>query len=384
MEIKVDVGIASLSKKGEEVCGDTTRLIEGKDFTTIILSDGLGSGIKASILSILSTQIAAGLLKRNVELEQVFATIADTLPLCKSRGIAYSTLSILKININGTVHLIEYDNPAIILIRNNEMISIKKNKRIIAGKEVYESFFQFGIDDLLILVSDGVINAGVGGLFQLGLGRDRLLENIFKRDLVSKSAQAVAEKVIGLTEACYLGKAGDDSTSIAIKGRLPRRAVVLTGPPADRKIDKSVVDKFIELNSWKKMVCGGATGNMVSVQTGREIETSLEYIDPSVPPIAKIEGIDLVTEGILTLNKVLERLKHLDERESFIETADGASRLIKNILRADKIDILMGTALNPAHNELMESLQIKPRTVVVGKLVNVLRKMGKEVTIETF
>ncbi len=384
MKIRVDIGIASLSKKEEEVCGDTSRIIEGKDSVTIILSDGLGSGIKASILSILSTQIAAGLLKRKLGLEQVFATIADTLPICKVRDIAYSTLSILKINYDGTAHLIEYDNPALILVRDNQLLKINKQQKMIAGKEVFESFFRIDVNDLLILVSDGVINAGVGGLFKLGLGRERLLENIFKRDLNNESAQAVTDKIIALTEACYLGKAGDDSTSIAIKGRIPRKVVLLTGPPADQKLDKIVVENFTGIQSWKKIVCGGATGNMLSRQTGRELEISLEYTDPSVPPVASIAGIDLVTEGILTLNKALERLQLYLEGNGLKKADDGASQLAQNLYLADEITFLMGTSTNPAHKEMMESLQLKPRPVVVGHLVNVLRDMGKEVNIETY
>ncbi|QTL99071.1 SpoIIE family protein phosphatase [Iocasia frigidifontis] len=390
MKMKVDIGIASLCKKGEEVCGDTTKIIEEKDSTTVILSDGLGSGIKASILSILSTQIASRMLEKNIRLEEVFTTIADTLPICKVRGIAYSTLSILKVKIDGSAHLIEYDNPSLMLIRDNDIVSIKKIKRNIAGKEVYESFFQLELNDLLFLISDGVINAGVGGLFELGLGRDRLLDNIFKRNLTEQAADKVAKKIIGLTEACYMGKAGDDSTALVIKSRRPRSAVVLTGPPQKKRYDSQLVAKFLDYTNAQKIVCGGATGNMVARELGFEIETSLDYIDPSVPPVADIEGIDLVTEGILTLNKTVDKIKQLsednfnDNKNEFDGIKDGASILSKSLLKADEITFLMGSAVNPAHEELMKSLQLKPRPVIIGKLVNLLRKHGKEVNIERY
>lgn len=384
MEMKVDVGIAYLSKKGEEVCGDTTQVIRAQDSTTVILSDGLGSGIKASILSILSTQIAARLLKARIGLEQVFTTIADTLPICKVRQIAYSTLSILKVSKDGQAHLIEYDNPAMILIRNDEMIKIEKKKRNIAGKEVYVANFKVQLGDIILLISDGVINAGVGGLFQLGLGQDRLLENIFRRNLTREGAQEIADKIIGLTKACYLGKAGDDSTCIVLKAREPESAILLTGPPGERDLDCQLVERFLSFTNSTRIICGGATGNMVAREMNEEIETSLEYVDPSVPPVARIKGVDLVTEGILTLNKCLEKLKVLEEDEGLANDHDGASKLVHTLLQADKITILMGTAINPAHEELMESLQLKPRPTVVGQLVNVLRKMGKEVEIETY
>lgn len=384
MEIKVDVGIASISKQGEEVCGDTTRVIETGESTTVILSDGLGSGIKASILSILSTQIAARLLKTNLGLEQVFATIADTLPICKVRDIAYSTLSILKVSKDGKAHLIEYDNPSLILIRKNELVPVKKRKRTIAGKDIDEAFFEVEVGDILLLVSDGVINAGVGGLFDLGLGRDRLLENIFKRDLYREEAEELAKKIIGLTEACYLGKPGDDSTSIVVKPRKLRSVTVLTGPPEDRKLDREVVKRFLDFKDSEKIICGGATGNMVSREMDSEIETSLEYIDSSVPPVASIEGIDLVTEGILTLNKSFEMLNHVAEGGRLGDSADGATALSRRLLKADMIRFIMGRAVNPAHEELMQSLQLKPRPEIVGKMVKKLREMGKNVDIEVY
>lgn len=384
MKIKVDVGVASLSKKGEEVCGDTTQVIENKDATTVILSDGLGSGIKASILSILSTQIATRLFKARVGMEQVFTTIADTLPICQKRRIAYSTLSILKISRDGRARLIEYDNPSLLLIRDENLQRIEKRKKIIAEKEVYVADFQVKLGDIILLVSDGVINAGVGGLFQLGLGEDRLLENIFKRNWTKKGAQGIADKIIGLTEACYLGKPGDDSTCIALKAREPRSAVVMTGPPAERKKDREVVERFLSFDKSIRIVCGGATGKMVAREMDEEIETSLEYIDPSVPPTANIKGVDLVTEGILTLNKCLDKLKSLEDKQEISTAWDGASKLAHLLISVDEVTFLMGSAVNPAHEDLMNSLQLKLRPVVVGKLVNILRGMGKDVIIETY
>lgn len=387
MELKVDVGISSICKNGEEVCGDTTQVINTKDSTTVILSDGLGSGIKASILSILSTRIAARLLKENIGLEQVFETIAGTLPICRVRDIAYSTLSILKVDALGMGHLIEYDNPSLMIIRNNELLDIEKVEREIAGKKVYEAFFELEKDDTLLMISDGIINAGVGGLFKLGLGQDRLLKNIFKNDWLQNNPYFIADHIIGITEAYYQGKPGDDSTCVVIKAREPRKVVVITGPPAEDSKDHKVVDRFIS-NGNQQVICGGATGNMVARVLDKKLETSLEYVDPSVPPIGYIEGIDLVTEGILTLNKAFEIIQTIDHENFFsrrIELeSDGASRLVDVLMNADKITILMGTAVNPAHKELMQSLQLKPRPSIVGKMVNILRNKGKDVEMEVF
>lgn len=388
MSIRIDVSVASIAKEREEVCGDTTEVIKTPDATTVIISDGLGSGIKASILSILTTKIAGGLLRRNVSLDQVFETIAATLPICRERRIAYSTLSILKISYDGSAHLIEYDNPPLILIRQGLPVTLPRRHKIIAGKRVLEATFKVDVDDLLVLVSDGVINAGVGGgLYKLGLGTDGLIHNIAERALDQQEADLVADKIIDLARACYLLRPGDDTTAVVVKPRKPRQVTVLTGPPHSRELDEKVVADFLAVDEAEKIVCGGATAQIVARESGRSIKPSLCYEDPSVPPTAEIEGIDLVTEGILTLNKCVEKIQsYISEKRDGVaalsQSKDGASMLAHKLLRADRVAFWVGTGQNPAHQELMQSLQLKTRQQAVGRLVELLRELGKEVSLK--
>ncbi len=385
MKIKTDVGVTSLCKQGEEVCGDTTQIIETEESTMVILADGLGSGIKASILSILSTRIAARLLKTDLGAEEVFATIANTLPICQVRGIAYSTLTILNINNCGQVHLIEYDNPALILIRDGEVLNIDKENKIIADKEVKEAFFQLELEDVLILLTDGVINAGVGGLFPLGLGKDRLIDKILPVDIKNDTPQTIANKIINLTESFYLQEPGDDSTVIVLKAREVKKVVVFTGPPKDKNDDKKVVNRLLTSSASKKIICGGTTAQIVARELDEDIKTSMDYVDTSVPPTAEIKGFELVTEGILTLSKSLEKMKESNKKiEEKLKSADGATRLMKHLLQADEITFLLGTAINPAHEDLMKSMQIMPRNKTVGRIVNKLRDIGKEINIKKY
>lgn len=384
MSFKVDVAISSISKHREEVCGDTAVVIPMADSTTVILSDGLGSGIKASILSILTTRIAAGLLKRQVGLEQVFETIAATLPTCKVRQLAYSTLSILQVTHEGAAHLIEYDNPELLWLRRGRLMPIERRKRVIAGKNTLESFFTIEIGDLLLLMSDGVINAGVGGLFRLGVGYEGVISNLRERSLYSHPAEEITREIINLVEACYLCEPGDDATTAAIMARAPRQALVLTGPPRNPEDDQRLIRRLESFATGERIVCGGATGNLVARETRRPIMTSLKYEDPSVPPTAAIDGIDLVTEGILTLNKCLEKLNQSSQGVPLEEARDGATLLAQKLLHADEIIFLLGGAVNPAHNEFMHSLQLKTRPEVVNALSAVLRSMDKKVVIEAF
>ncbi|ERJ12685.1 SpoIIE family protein phosphatase [Haloplasma contractile] len=385
MTIKYDVNVSALFKHNEEVCGDTTQIIKNKHATTIILSDGLGSGIKASILSILSTKIASRLLERNVSLDQVFSTIASTLPTCKVRGLAYSTLSILKITELGNANLIEYDNPSIMLFRDGQLINIKKQERTLAGKLVYESFFTVELDDVLVMVSDGIINAGVGGLFNLGLGHKELVNMILSKRLFKYDPHVLNKKIMNFIDGCYLCEPGDDSTSIVIKARSPRQIVILTGPPQDKISDREIVmNHFMSNRNSKKIVCGGTTGNIVARELHQSLETSIIYDDPSVPPIGKIKSIDLVTEGILTFNKCLEKIKQYRETKQLPTRNDGASLLTNELINADGIQFIIGTSVNPAHEELMESLQLMPRPVIVKQIIHELIAIGKEIQVEWF
>jgi hypothetical protein len=382
--MKFDVGISGVSKYREEVCGDTSEIIRSKDATTIIFSDGLGSGIKASILSILTTKIAAGLLRRNISLEQVFATIADTLPTCQIRNLAYATLSILKINDNGEAHLIEYDNPHLILLRDGAVLPIEYTERHIAGKKIQEAFFPIQIGDVILLNSDGIINAGVGGIFKLGLGEAELIENIKMRSLLTEDADVIAGGIVDLADSCYLCEPGDDSTAIVIKARVQRDTIVFTGPPKEEKLDATLVNKFLESKDNQKVLCGGATSNLVARLSGRKLKVNLEYNDPSVPPTATIEGIDLVTEGVLTLNKCLERMEEYQQGKKLENKLDGGTLLAKVLLKSDHITFMVGAALNPAHEEILRSLQIKTRIEAVRRIETILAAMGKETSLEIF
>jgi hypothetical protein len=382
--MKFDIGIAGIAKEREEVTGDTVEVLRVKDATTIIFSDGLGSGIKASILSILTVKIAAGLLRRNIALEQVFATIADTLPTCKVRGLAYATLTILRIDDSGAAHLIEYDNPGLIRINQGTVTPLQRQKREIAGKIIQEAFFQVRFGELLLLNSDGVINAGVGGIYKLGLGAAGLIYNLQSRALLTAEVETLAAKIADLAECCYHCKPGDDSTAIVIKAREERRTIVLTGPPHDSQWDSTVVNCFLEQSDAKKVICGGATGNLVARIAGRQLKASLNYANPSVPPTATMEGVDLVTEGVLTLNKCLEQLEEYQIGQKLDEAVDGATLLSNTLLKADRIIFLAGTAFNPAHVEIMQSLQLKTRLEAVKRIKELLTRLGKEVSLECY
>jgi hypothetical protein len=380
MTLHAEVNIAQLCKHGEELCGDNVQVTRTADSVIVVVSDGLGSGVKANILATLTTKIASSMLARGASLDDVVETIAQTLPVCKERKIAYSTLQILRIDLLGNATLVEFDSPRTFLCRAGHVLPFPAQTRTIGGKEVLVGQIELQENDWLTLVSDGAIHAGIGGLLPLGLGwtgvAGRLSEDIAK----ASDTQELCSSLLNCCEGYYLGKPGDDTTVVAIKIRRPRRINLMMGPPASPEHDVAVVQRLLAAPG-RKIVSGGTTATLVSRAIGKPLKVSLEYHDPSIPPIAHLEGIDLVTEGVLTLNAAVDRLRSPQElRQS--KRQDGASLVARMLLDSDHIHIWAGGAVNPAHQNPLLPNAMNIKVQVLGRLRAQLESLGKVVHIE--
>lgn len=382
MRLSADIACRQLPRDGEELCGDAVEVVRDRSGVTVVMSDGLGSGVKASILATLTVKLAAGLLRRRISLDTVLESIAGTLPVCRTRGIAYSTLSILRLEENGQAHLIEIGNPGLLLFRQGKPVEIARRIACVLGQEVEEADFTVQAGDTLLMVSDGVMHAGVEDLFDLGLGPKGLIRYLPDPCRPELTADELARITIELAEACACGSPRDDATAVAIRIRTPRRVIVCTGPPVRPDDDRSLVRRFMADEQSEKIVCGGTTGQIVARELGRELSVEPNYADPAIPPTAVIQGIDLVTEGILTLNRCLNRLSQPVVSEP--EGDDGASRLARSLLAADEITFLVGMAQNPAHSDLETLVHLLPRDKLVERLQGILADMGKRVICEYF
>jgi serine phosphatase RsbU (regulator of sigma subunit) len=155
MNLHVDLGIDRLNKHHEELCGDNVEVVRNGDSTIVVLADGLGSGVKANILSKLTAKILATLMTNGFPMEEAVETIVDTLPVCRERDIAYSTFSILQLHHDGSGYLAEFDNPAMFRLRKGRVLPLDSQTREISGKRIRESRFEVAPGDLFVLVSDG-------------------------------------------------------------------------------------------------------------------------------------------------------------------------------------------------------------------------------------
>ena len=375
--LHAEVGLAQISKTGEELCGDTVEVVRTHTDTIIVLSDGLGSGVKANILATLTTKIASSMLKRGIPLEDVVNTITATLPVCKQRKIAYSTFHILKISHDGTAMVVEFDCPPTFLKRGNQVIPFPTMEKTIGGKTVRKGQLSLQENDIILAVSDGVIHAGIGGLLKLGWGWQGIASKLAGECSFMMDAESLSNQIINCCQGYYLDKPGDDSTAVSIKIRHPLHLTLLTGPPADKSYDEKVVRRFLR-EPGKKIIAGGTTAKIVSRIANRVLAVSLAYYDPDVPPTGKMEGIDLVTEGVLTLNAAVDRLRN----STLWNGQDGATQLARMLLEADKITIIAGSAVNPAHQNPNFPLQINIKAQVLNQMVAALKGKGKQVTID--
>ena len=383
MDLCLEYGCSSLNKYGEELCGDQVELCQNDDWTTLVLADGLGSGVKASILSTLTAKLLCKMIANDIDIIDCIETIIQTLPVCKVRKLAYSTFSVIHVNRQGEGCLFEFDNPQAIWYHEGHCQDFDRDEMIIRGKKVFKSNLHLQKNDIVIVMSDGTVHAGVGKILNFGWSRPQIMEHLNRAIKPEMSARAVACMLASACNDLYLDKPGDDTTVAAIRIRESLHVNIMVGPPVDRESDDFYVSSFLE-GAGKKVVCGGTTAQIVARHLGKPLETSFDFPDKDVPPIGFIEGIDLATEGVLTMRRLLELseryLSISDLSAKTFPRKDGASQLA-NILfeEATSIQFFIGQSVNKAHQGLEIDTTMKLK--LVERLAANLRAMGKKVTL---
>lgn len=382
MRLYYEWGTKQLRKHGEELCGDSVAVLRHSDSVTLALSDGLGSGVKANILATLTTRIAMHLLENELPLSEVVEALGKTLPVCQIRKLAYSTFAIAQFFRDGRARIVEFDSPPPILLRQRQPVALPSNERAIGGKTIRESVLDLALDDWVVFVSDGVLNAGIGGVYPLGWGWDQTLRYLQDHSHPEVSAQELADKLAGTVNELYAGQPGDDVSIVVIKVRRKLVATVLTGPPVRQGLDEQVMTRFVQ-RAGLRVVCGGTTAKIASRHLGLPLEVDLETMRPDVPPLGRMQSLDLITEGILTLTKTHELLASGATKETVRFGTDGAAALVRLLLDVDHVHFIVGMAVNPAHQNPNLPVQLGMKMSVVREIAEELRKRGTEVTIES-
>ena len=388
-DLCADIGYKSINHYGEQLCGDHVDIVEPSESSTVIvLSDGLGSGVKASILSTLTSKIISTMLAEGLSLEECVETIAATLPVCSVRGVAYSTFTIIHLINNETAEIIQYDNPHVIAIRNFEVWDYPKTEMNIGGKRIYKSEIALQEEDIFVAMSDGCPHAGIGTAYNFGWKREEIASFMEALAPVGYPAKTLSTMLVDECNKLYGDKPGDDATACVVKIRKREPMNILFGPPSNRDDANRMMSLFFS-KAGKHIICGGTTSSIAAKFLNKPLKASLNFEKSDIPPIAELEGVDLVTEGVITVNRVLEYAKdYLGENVSYEHWSlkkDGAS-LISRLLfeEATDINFYVGRAVNPAHQNPDLPINFNIKMNLVEELSACLKQMGKRIKVSYF
>ena len=393
MEIKVDMAYKSLNKNEEELCGDKVEILHTDNSHILILADGMGSGVKANILATMTSKILGTMFLRGIPVEECVETIAETLPVCRVRQMAYATFSILQVYDDGTAYLVEFDNPGCIFIRDGEIMKIPEQFRMIDNRRINEYHFKVKLGDAFVLISDGAINAGVGELLNFGWNWDSVAKYAQREYKKTISAMHLAAAISQACDDLYQYRPGDDTTVAVLRIGEKKLVNLMTGPAQCQEDDEGMVTDFMADENAVKVVCGGTSANIVARVLEKEINVAFTgEIDPNIPPTASIEGIDLVTEGVVTMNRVLKLLEQYtrdDEIDEafFIELdkPNGASMLAKLLIeQCTDLHLFVGKAVNAAYQNTELPFQLGVRQKLVDQIEDVLKRLGKGVSVRYY
>ncbi len=386
----IDIDFAQRRKYQYRICGDVfmCKKISANNSIICVLSDGLGSGIKAHVLATMTATMAIQYSLQQRDIRKTAEIIMKTLPTDSVRKISYATFTIIEINADGNCKIVEYDNPRVQIFRDKGFLDLQRSviEGNVSRKRKYKiliSSFELKQNDKLIFFSDGVSQSGMGcPNFPVGWGEKKIRDFIYY--LLSSfnhlSARALCHEIVEHSVANWNYQAKDDVTCAVINVRSPKKMLVVTGPPLEKENDYILKDTIEQFDGFKA-VCGGTTAKIISRETGRKVIVDLKRLDKSLPCTSRMDGIDLVTEGMLTLGRVQELLEKGADPEE-LKVYNGATALVNALISSDSIFFLIGTKINDAHQDPNLPAELGIRRTTMKNIVNLLdEKYLKEVNV---
>jgi hypothetical protein len=380
-QFHIDVDIQQKNHEGERICGDVylSEKFKEENRLIIVLSDGLGHGVKANILATLTSTMAMNFTKEHKNVQTIAEIIMNTLPIDNKRKISYATFTIIDIDYEGETTILEYDSPQSVILREDRIFrpewkSITLESERHKGKKLKSCRFTPQKEDRIVFCSDGVIQSGLGTeKYPFGWGQDNF--NEFVKRLVANnpdiSASRLSHKVINMAYQNDRYYAKDDTSCGAVYFREPRKLLICTGPPFNKENDTELAQTVKNFDG-KKIVSGATTGDIIARELELEIEDSFEFEDPDLPPISYMNGVDLVTEGILTLSKVAEILK--EYHGNYVLKKGPADQIVQYLKESDEIHFVIGTRINEAHQDPNLPVELEIRRTVVKRIVKLLEE----------
>ena len=345
----------------------------------MVLSDGMGHGVKANMLATLTATMAINFTKEHKDVEKIAEIIMNTLPICSERQMSYSTFTVVDIQEDGETRILEYDNPHALIFRGKQQLEPEWNCILMTteknlGKEILTCSFHARKEDRIVICSDGVIQSGLGfTAYPFGWGRDKLNDHI--RDLIARdpdiSARRLSTRIVNSAVQNDKYHSQDDTSCATIYFREPRKLLICSGPPYEQEKDKELASRVSNFPG-RKVLCGATTADIIAREWNKKIVDSFEFTDPDLPPVAFLEGVDLITEGILTLGKVSVLLDQYTENSKVGKGP--ADEIIKMILQSDEVYFIIGTRINIAHQDPSLPVELEIRRTVVKRIARTLEK----------
>ena len=387
----IEINCQQRNHGDERVCGDVflSRRIREEGRIVLVLSDGIGHGIKANLLATLTSTLAVNFTQEHKNIDRIAEIIMDTLPVDSEKQLNYSTFTIIEVDQDGNVNILEYENPKTLFLRGSRMHEPGWNCIVLNGdknngKEVLSASFKAAKEDRIVFFTDGVVQSGLGSdRYPVGWGEENVKNFILEmvKDEHDISAVNLASMVINKANQNDDFNPKDDISCAVIYFREPRKLMICTGPPQDPGKD-SVFASILQQYKGKKIICGATTGDMIAREWGTEIVDETVMLDPELPPVSHMTGVDLITEGILTLSKVSELLKKYNQNYKLGKGP--ADEIVRLILESDEINFLVGTSINIAHQDPTLPLELELRRTVVHRIVRVLDEQFLKETRMTF
>ncbi len=386
MSLFLEVESVQRRKSGEDICGDAfvTRRIPEEKRWLAVLSDGLGSGVKANVLASMTAAMAVRFAASDMEFTRSAEIMMDALPVCQTRRISYATFTIVDTRLTGGTRIIEMGNPRFLLVRDGQVVDVPARETRSprwSDRSMLFSEPDTRAEDRLILLSDGITQAGMGSAWhKLGWRREgcaRFVEQRVRQE-PGISARQLAEEIVHRALGCTRdGRPADDMTCSVLYFRRPRRLLVLTGPPFHQPSDREVA-ALIRDFPGRKAICGGTTATIVARELRREVKTRLASASRDLPAVSTLAGVDLVTEGILTLTRTAQYL----EAEEPVRAQDAAASLTRLLLESDALEFVVGTRINEAHQDPSLPVDLDIRRNIIKRIAHTLQtRYLKEVDI---
>jgi hypothetical protein len=386
----IEVNCQQIYHEGERVCGDVflSKKIKEEGRVILVLSDGMGHGVKANMLGILTATMALNFTREHKEMNKIAEIIMNTLPIDSEKKSSFSTFTIIDIEADGNVTILEYENPQCLILHDSTPIEpewaclLLDTKRKV-GRDIQTCTFKAQKDFRIVVYTDGVTQSGMGSsAFPTGWGNDGA--HGYVTNLVAKSRDISASKLAQhvITEAHkndqYAAK--DDTSCAVIYFREPRKLLICTGPPFEDQKDADLAELAKNYNG-KKIICGGTTSLILARELNLEVDEGEEQEDPELPPTSYLDGFEFVTEGVLTLSKVTKILKNYNN--SYKLEKGPADQIVRLLLDSDEISFIVGTRINVAHQDPNLPVELEIRRTVVSRIIKILEeKFLKTVSVK--